>query len=181
MPEPTTLAAVGIMALAEGVKFLYAEAGNALKAWRAKRDGAAVAAPAEPVKPPPVFAGEIAKSKPDLAAVEKVEQDLVAARRDVSDIIGDLEPVDPSNEELLARIDKLRCLMEGVLRYRITFQGEDRPASGPLIEGEVNIDEIRERVVGAEAGRVVSGTVKGSVTAKSNTAEVIGVKVGDVG
>lgn len=38
MPEPLTLAAVGGAVLAEGIRFLYGQATEAVKRWRERRD-----------------------------------------------------------------------------------------------------------------------------------------------
>ena len=43
------------------------------------------------------------------------------------------EPLDATNAALLERVDLLRELMEAVLQQRISFKGEPRPASGPVV------------------------------------------------
>ena len=177
MPEPTTLAAVGVMALAEGVKFLYTEASSALKSWRDKQ-----VAPTAPAEVPPVFAGELAPPLADLAVVEKLEAPLREARRDLADVADGIEPVDAANADLLARIDTLRTLMEGVLQQRITFQGENRPPSGPLVQGSVDVDELKAYAAGIRAKTIRGGAVTGSAKAKTigEGGQLIGVDVGDI-
>ena len=44
MPDPVTLAAVGGFALTEGIKFLYGQAGEALKHWQERKKAKAAAA-----------------------------------------------------------------------------------------------------------------------------------------
>ena len=51
MADPLTLAAVGAVALTEGIKFLYGQAGETLKRWReSKGTKAATATVTEPVQ-----------------------------------------------------------------------------------------------------------------------------------
>jgi hypothetical protein len=188
MPEPTTLAAVGVMALAQGVKFLYTEAAEALKLWRAKKEKEIdrtepppLASAPRPV--PPVFAGEVVAGAPDLAAVAKVEAPLAAARKDVADLAEGLEDVDPKDPAQLEKIDALRRLVEAAYGRRITFEGEKRAPSGPLVRGEVDVEELLGYAAGVRAKHVKGGRVEGAAKAKKVGAggELSGVDVEDVG
>ena len=38
MSDPFTLSSLGAVAITEGIKFLYAQAGQVLKRWREKRE-----------------------------------------------------------------------------------------------------------------------------------------------
>lgn len=188
MPEPTTLAAVGVMALAQGVKFLYSEAAEALKLWRAKKakeidrtEAPPAAFAPRPV--PPVFAGEVVAGAPDLAAVAKIDEPLAAARKDVADLAEGLEPVDPKNAAQLEKIDALRRLVEAAYGRRITFEGEKRAPSGPLLRGEVDVEELLGYAAGVRAKNVKSGRVEGKAKAKKvgEGGQIFGVDVEDVG
>ena len=44
MSEPLTLTGVGVVVLTEGIKFLYAQAGESLKRWRERNRDAKTAA-----------------------------------------------------------------------------------------------------------------------------------------
>lgn len=189
MPDPVSLSAVGIMALAEGVKFLYAEASAAIKLWRDKKarqvaEAPAAVAPFAPAAvPAAAFEGKVTPAAPDLQAVETLEESLVAARKDVADVADGIEIIDTGNAELLAKIDALRRLMEPVLSQRLTFKGEKRPPSGPLVRGDVQLDELKAYAAGVRARTIRSGEVSGSARAKTvgDGGQLFGVDAGDIG
>ena len=53
MTDPITLGAIGAIALTEGVKFLYTQAGALIESWRKRRDAktSAMAGPADDEEP----------------------------------------------------------------------------------------------------------------------------------
>jgi hypothetical protein len=161
MADPLTLAAVGAVALTEGIKFLYQQAGEALKRWR-ERKAAGKSAAVESVEvqlPSIAFAGELERPQLHLEAVEQLEQDLRDLRAVVADYAQGIDKVDPGTEQLLQA-------MEAVYRQRITFRGEPRSPSGPLAVGEANLDEVHGYVAGLRAREIISGSATGRVTAK---------------
>ena len=94
MVEPLTLAGVGVVALTEGIKFLYAQAGEALKRWRehkaaASADSAGVdQVSAEPVSvqlPAEAFEGQLQEPRLQLVVVAQLEQELRDLRAAVAD------------------------------------------------------------------------------------------------
>lgn len=194
MADPLTLAGVGVWALSEGVKFLFQEAGEALKLWRAgkaARDAAAAkaaaAAPPAPslaTKPPAAaFEGTLAVAKPNPEVVAQVEEPLKKARAEVLDLCENPDQLDPKNPDQLASIDRLRRLMEAVLEHRITFKGEDRPPSGPLARGEVNVKELLGEAAGISVDDLKAGTVEGKATADTvhKDAKLYGTKIKNMG
>jgi hypothetical protein len=171
MADPFTLTAVGVVALTEGVKFLYGQAGEALKRWRGKAITATTseAATVEPVDvklPSDVFAGQLERPQLDLKAVGELEQDLRDLRAAVADYAQGIDELDPSNERALQAIDALRQAMEAVYGQRITFKGEPRPDSGRHVVGEAKVDDVLGYVAGLRASRIISGTAIGRVEAK---------------
>ena len=74
MADPLTLTGVGVIALTEGIKFLYGQAGEALKRWR-ERKAAGKNADVEPVEvelPSDAFAGQLEQPQLHLDAVERL-------------------------------------------------------------------------------------------------------------
>lgn len=171
MADPTTLTGVGIWALAEGVKFLFSEAGEALKIWREHKAGRLKTArerdavAPQPVPPAGAFEGTVQNLDPRPEVVEQVEEPLKKARADVLELSDGTEEVDPANPEHLAKIDRIRTLMEAVLEHRLTFKGENRPPSGPLARGEVNVKELLGEAAGISVGHLRTGTVEGKASA----------------
>jgi hypothetical protein len=184
MPEPITLALVGGAVLTEGIKFLYGQATEALKRWRDHKD----AAPKPETVPatgevPAIFEGTIAPLQIHLDKVGELERQLKAARAALSDYNDGLETVTSDNTALLEKTDALRQMMEAVYQYRLTFQGEDRPASGPEVIGSAEVETIKGLVAGVQAGRIESGTVRGTVKAKTvdEGGQAFGVKADRIG
>jgi len=185
MPDPLTIAAVGAVVLTEGIKFLYGQAGEALKRWR-ERKAAGQAATAEPVQvelPPTVFEGQLENPRLDLEAVARLEGDLKALRAAVADYAQEIDDVDPHDRSLLESVDGLRQAMEAVYGQRITFAGEPRPPSGPVAVGEAKVDEVLGYVAGLRAKRIVGGSATGRLEAKrvDKDAEAIGLDVDTIG
>jgi len=185
MADPLTLTAVGAVALTEGIKFLYGQAGDALKRLRARKaEGkSATAEPVEVQLPSDAFAGQLERPQLQLEVVERLEQELRDLRAAVGDYAQGIDEVDTSNDELLQTVDALRGAVEAVYGQRITFKGEPRPASGPLAIGEANVDEVLGTVVGLRARRIIGGSAVGRVTVKrvESGGQAIGLDVGTIG
>ena len=189
MAEPITLAVVGTIALTEGIKFLYNQAGELLKHWRARRDDAAnPAAQSEKIQPtdvrlPLAFEGQLVEPKIHLEALEQLADDLRDTRKELSDYADGIEPVDNKNETLLAKTDALRRLLEAVYQQRITFKGEKRPSSGPLVEGHIDVKQVAGYASAVRAKKIASGTVIADAKAErvEPGGQFIGVDVDSVG
>lgn len=193
MPEPLTISAIlTTAALTEGVKFLYSQAGELLKRWRDRRDAAskdaAAAAPAtEPVAvvlPATVFAGQFLAPQIHFEELERLAEPLRQLRRELVDYAEETEAVQPSDEKLLKIVNALRQVLEGVYQQRLTFRGEQRPASGPVVEGRVNVDEVFGVVSGVVAEVIGAGAqVRADVTAGTVApgADVAGVRARQIG
>ena len=186
--EPFTLGAIGAVVLAEGIKFLYNQAGEVLKRRREHREAAATGTPtAETVPiettPPPIFEGELAPAKIDFDATERLEQDLKDLRKSLVDYADDIEPVDPKNENLLKVVDALRQAMEAIYHQRLTFKGEQRPSSGPIVEGRIDVEEVAGYVAAVRADVIESGRSTGvtDVERVEEGGEAIGVDVKRIG
>jgi hypothetical protein len=177
--EPLTLAALTGAVLTQGITFLYSQAGEILRKRRERRASEEVT----PVDSD-VVDGELEPIVPDWDAVGELEDDIRELRRQLSDYVeGGIEEPDPADQQLLRRVDALRRSLEVILRQRITFTGEQRPDTGPVVTGEVAIAEVRGYAAAVRAGRITGGQVKG--TARVDTVheggQVIGVDVDRIG
>jgi hypothetical protein len=189
MLDPLTLSAMGAVAITEGIKFLYGQAGEILKHWRERKDAAKDASiqlnKTEPidVKLPPVFEGQLSVPQIHFDAVERVEEQLRRLRKDLSDYADGIELVDAKDTSLLQRIDALRQLLEAVYQQRITFKGEQRPPSGPVVEGRIDVEEVAGYAAAVRARQIVGGTVRADAKAKhvEPGAQFIGVDTDSIG
>src|SRR5579871_6136397 len=113
MPEPVTLAVLGGAALTEGVKFLYAQAGEAIKRHNENKKAAqpAIAIPSDG-KVPDVIESEPQTLMIHTEALEKVEPELNQLRSALN-IYGDgIVPLERTDTAALEKMDSLRLLLE---------------------------------------------------------------------
>jgi hypothetical protein len=186
MAEEFTLAVAGGVVLTEGIKFLYNQAAEVLKRWRERRDSASGAKHEKiPVTetPPPIFEGELAPLEIHLDMVEPLKDHLLKLRGSLANYADELEPVDPSNQQLLETIDALRQVMEAVFQQPLTFRGEKRSASGPVVEGTIDAEIIAGKAAAVEANLISSGRVVGTSTTKrvEEKGTLYGVKADKIG
>jgi hypothetical protein len=193
MPDPTALtaAAIGAAALTEGIKFLYGQAGEILKQWRERRDKAAQESTARAdqtesteVVLPDAFEGNLENPKIHFDRVQASETHLRELRRDLSDYAEDIDVVDKTDSALLEKVDALRNLLEAIYGQRITFKGENRPASGiPVVAGRVDAGVIAGQATGVDAEAITTGEVRGGVKADEikEGGSATGVKAGTIG
>jgi hypothetical protein len=189
MPDPITLAAIGTLAVTEGVKFLYNQAGELLKYWREKKKAAATPAvipePQPPeAKLPEVFEGQLSSPKVHDDVLERVQQNISDIRKELSEYADGVQEIEPTNEALLAQVDALRQLLEAVYQQRITFKGEKgRAPSGPVAEGTIDVGEVEGYAAAVRAQNFTGGHLTGSASADKVKAggSLIGVELGNVG
>jgi hypothetical protein len=173
-----TLAALGATALAEGIRFVYGQAGELLKRWRERADD-------EPMTPvaSDALAGELAPVAPNWQHVERLGDDLRELRRRLTGYVEEGEPVDPADPELLHTVEALRRDLEVVLGQRITFKGEAREPSGPVVIVASEVDDVAGYSAGVRARRVTGGRVE--VTRRTGVVrpggEDIGLDVDEIG
>lgn len=182
MADPLSIAALGGVAAGAAVKFLFDQAGVLLTRWRERRDKRAESR-TEPVevRGTELLQGELKQPVIHHDVLNRVEPELRAARRALADIADGTDPVDPDDQRTMAQIDALRRLVEAVLQQRITFRGESREPTGPVVEGTVVADEVMKLAAAVRAGSIVAGKVIGTVDVKKATGEVYGVVVDTVG
>jgi hypothetical protein len=178
-----TLAALGATALTEGIKFLYGQATEILKRRRERKAGREVE-DTVPVEAPEVVAGELRPAKPDWAAVERLEGDIEEQLARLALYKDDIREADPGDEDLLRTTEALRRSLEVILAQRITFKGEEREPSGPIVVGSAEVDDVAGYVAGVRAGEgIAAGEVRGDVKAGrvEQGGQAVGVDAGKIG
>jgi hypothetical protein len=184
MADPFTLAAVGAVALTEGFKFWYQQAGETIKRWQ-QRMAAVKGAEPVPVKvelPSTAFAGQLEQPRLNFEVVARLEEDLKDLRATLA--ADGAEQVDTADEALLQTVDTLRGAMEAAYGQRITFAGEtSRPPSGPLAVGEVHVDDVFGYAAGLRARKIIGGHTVSRSTAKrvAPGAQLVGLEADTIG
>jgi hypothetical protein len=182
MVDPLSLGGLGALAATEGIKFLYAQASELLKRWRDRKAGKETEADEPiPVTAGDVLEGTLAPLRPDLDAVDRLGPDIKAFARVLGDYAGGLEEPSPNDRDLVDAADGLRRALEVVYGQRITFKGERREASGPIVVGLADVDKVAGDVAGVRARLVRSGRVHGELHAEDVTGKASGTEVDTVG
>jgi hypothetical protein len=172
MVDPLSATALGAVVLTEGIKFLYNQAGELLKRYRERKESAAAASAApEPLLhvPPDIVEGSVSPAAPDYAVLEKLEQSLLESRRPLADYAEGLATPRPEDRLLVDQVDALRQLLETVYGQRITFKGEARPASGPLVRARGEVERVQGYAAVVHARSLKSGEV--DAVGKAQTVE----------
>lgn len=173
MTDPLTLSVLGGWAAAEGIKFLYGQAAELLKAWRERQrnpaDDAALTVP--------IVQTEVLDGTPNGAVQNKEVLEREGAA--MAKLTGTLAPyanglldVDLDDAELADGASRVRAILEAAYGQRFTFRGEDREPTGTRVTVKQVLGDVEGDVVGAE-GDIRSGelsvdqnveTIKGSIT-----------------
>ena len=187
MVEPFSMAALGAVAATEGIKFLYGQAAEVLKRWRDRKAGKEAEAqepiPVEAKEAADILEGTLNAPKVDFETLGRLHHDIKQLASVLSIYAGGLEEPDPSDRELAAAADGLRRALEAVYGQRITFKGENRQPSGPVVIGRAEADKVVGDVAGVRARLVRSGRIEGTASAKEvgESGKLTGTDVDTVG
>ena len=155
------------MVLTEGIKFLYQQAGEVLARWRQRRDKDGTDVQDARLRPPvDLLDGTVEPVEPRDEYAERLEEDLREARKLLADYADGVEVPQPGDRFVTEQADALRRLLEAVYGQRITFRGEQRPPSGPLVTGEIDVDRVAGDAAAVRAKAISSGEISGSAKAK---------------
>lgn len=170
MPDPITLSSVGTAVLTEGVKFLYKQAGEILKRWMKRgetREAAAQTGETEALELElsNAFDGQLVAPKIHFKAVKVLENELRELRKGFTDYIEEIDEADYKDEDFLSKIDALRQCVEAIYQQRLSFKGEERQPSGPVVEGELNVKQVAGYAAAVRAKTIASGEVKAKAEA----------------
>jgi hypothetical protein len=157
MVEPFSLGALGAIALTDGIKFLYAQAGEILKRRR-ERTAAAVPAPG-------LLEGELAPLQLDLTDADERIAELRRLRGRLADIVEDIEPAKDTDAEVVDATLALREAIEAIVGQRITFRGEQREPTGTTITGTIRARELHGRATAIEYEGTPTVSLRGEVIA----------------
>ena len=168
MVDPFSMGAFGALAATEGIKFLYGQAAEVLRRWRDRRAGRQ----ADSQRPIPtkgsetVLEGSVEAPAVNFEILDRLHQDIKQLAGVLGPYAGGLEVPDSHDQDLALAADGLRRALEAVYGQRITFKGENRAASGPIVIGRAETDRVAGDVAGLRARLVRSGRIETSATAK---------------
>ena len=186
MVDPLSLTALAALAASgainEGIKFIYGQAGEVLKRWRSHKEGEGGDDSPLPVEGAgQVLEGEIEPPRPNYEVVERIEDDLKDLVARLGNYANGIEEPDPGDRDLAETVEALRQALEVVYGQRITFKGEEREPSGPVVYGVAEVDHALQAVTGVRARLVKSGQITGEARVGRAEGPVTGVDVDSVG
>lgn len=184
MVDPFSVGALGAVAATEGIKFLYTQATEVIKRWRDRKAGKEVEAQSPiPVDRPDLLEGELAPPKVNFEAAERLQDDIKQLASVLGSYANGLEEPDPDDRELAAAADGLRRALEAVYGQRITFKGEAREPSGPVVTGRAEVETVAGDVAGVRARLIRNGRIVGEARATEvkEGGTLSGVDVGEIG
>ena len=152
MADPLTLAVLGGLVATEGIKFLFSQASDVLKAWRErrakKRAGEQVADQLEvPIQTSVALDAEPSTQTVDLDVVEHQNQELLELVGKLAPYANQLADIDAEDRALGQAAGELREILEAAYGQRFTFRGENRERTG----ARVTVRQVLGDVAGGSA------------------------------
>jgi hypothetical protein len=129
MPDPTEIAVIS-SALPATLTFLYQRLDRLLTARGAEPD--------TDVAVPAALTGSLQLPlQPAEEVLEARRGELELLQEALTDHASGNAPVRPSDHRLLRNMARTRTALEDIYRQHLTFEGEDRPPSGPFVHQRV--------------------------------------------
>ncbi|MFF5931611.1 hypothetical protein [Streptomyces hydrogenans] len=168
MPDPVTIAVLSA-ALPATLTFAYHRLERLLSSRRAE--------PEQDLTVPDALTGTLALPlTPDTTQLEARQDELVLLRDVLEGYADGTTPVDLGDERLVRNLGKLRAALEDIYGQRLTFQGEDRPSSGPFVRQR--LQTLSGEATGMEADSITgTASVDQEVENVAAGAKLTGMKV----
>jgi hypothetical protein len=176
--------------LNEGTKFLFAQLTELLTRFRDRHAKEAVHSPEKSVElTKDGRSTDMHSTTPECQpvttdALEPLLPRLRDLRMRLSGYVDGLDPVTPTDVELLATVEEARGLLEELWGRKITFRGESRQQSGTSIDVDVRAHSVEGRLVGLRAKNVGASshfTSRADIGTVHQGGVVIGVEVDSTG
>jgi hypothetical protein len=155
MPDPVTWDVVGGWSALEGIKFLYGQAAEVLKAWRERRRHNGTAETQSAHFEVPILDNEVLDGAPAplvaAAVMEKESAYLVRLLGALAPYAQGLADPDPDDRELAQQAGRLRAVLEAAYGQRFTLRGEQREPTGTHVMVDQVLGEVSGVATGVEA------------------------------
>ncbi len=188
MVEPLSLSVLGGVVLTEGVKFLYEQASELIKAVRdrrrAVRDG--IAQPDRldiPMVANTVLDGP-ATSTVDATVLDREQAELLRLAGSLAPYASGAADVESDDHELLTSAHRLRTLLESAYGQRLTLRGEQRERTGTVVHVSQVLGDVAGEAVALQAESVDGEAhlgVEQSASHVQSGGSVTGVRIGRIG
>jgi len=154
--DPFDMAMVAGSALPAAFTFLFAQLETLLAR---RREGRTQHAELTADQVPGELVGTLSLPlQPDEALLQERARELETYLHVLRTYAQDPSRVSPSDEALMAVLGQVRGALEEIHGQRLTFLGEDRPRSGPLVAGQYKV--VSGDLVGMDASDAIRGDVR---------------------
>lgn len=180
MTDAFSLAALGGVAITEGIKFLYGQVAEVIKAWRARREGSPESIEV-PLITTQALDAHVAMAVVNTEVIAVHEAAMVDLWSSLAPYAAGLKEVAPG-DSILVKAGELRTLLEAAYGCRLTFLGEHRDGTGTPIEVTQTLDSVAGEVVGVQGhiARTAALSVRQEVREVAETGAIFGIR-GTVG
>jgi hypothetical protein len=174
MADPVTWTVLGSWAAAEGIKFLYGQANELIKAWRERHRQREAGQLLTAELSVPVIATDALDGAPadpvvDAELLDKEKPALSQLVGDLTLYVQDGQNVDIDDADLANYSGQLRAILEALYGQRFTFQGEDRDPTGTKVSVTQAFGSVKGAVVGYKGDLAPGATA--DVHQKATTVE----------
>jgi hypothetical protein len=177
MADPLTLALLGGVAATEGIKFLYGQAAEVIKAWKARRDERQRALEV-PIVETSVLDAAPAGTAVDAAVLDQHHTTMVELWARLAPYAQGLQDVDITDDALARTAGGLRALLEAAYGQRFTFRSEHREPTGTVVTVAQALGAVSGLAVGVQGdvGPGATVAVRQDATEVTGDGTVIGVQ-----
>lgn len=163
MTDPLSLSALGATALTEGIKFLYGQAAELLRAFRERHKRAESNGDVPDHEQVPVIPSAALDGMPTISSVNGAILDaegsaLVSLTGALSPYAQGLVDVDPHDRQLIEQAERMRALLEALYGQRFTFTGEQRENTGARVSVKQVLGIVHQEAVGLDIGEAAAGS-----------------------
>ena len=175
--EPFSLAVLGGVVAAEGIKFLYGQATDLLKEWRSRR------ALDVPLTESAALDGPLPPTTVDPELLQTHRRELTTLSAGLSPYALDHADLDLNDPEIAAEVDQLRRLLETLYGVRLTFLGEQRERTGTTIDIQQRLETVHGSATGLAAKSLADGakaTIRQEVGEVGASGDVTGARIDEI-
>jgi tetratricopeptide (TPR) repeat protein len=161
--QQSTLSALDATALTEGIKFLYAQATELLKAFRERRKRAASGGSVPgheqvPIASSTALDGLPATSPADGTILDAEGPALISLTGALSPYAQEFVDVDPHDRQLIEQAERMRALLEALYGQRFTFTGEQREGTGARVNVKQVLGLVHQEADGPDVEEAAAGS-----------------------
>lgn len=154
--------------MTEGIKFLYAQASETLRRRREHedKDPQGVGTPSVELARPEILIGKFLSENINSDALDRLAEALRVSTEKL--VAASQKGITLQDAELSSDFNLVRRILEAVHGQTITFKGESRAPSGPVLINQMEIDDVVGSATGIIVVRMSRGRIASAVKSQRN-------------